>query len=141
MARSEEDRGLDDEAAEDRLARRARLEFEDDEEASRAGERTRQSRRDPDDAEQVRRTGLTGAAFPGEGPTDDDLSPETLIHEDGARSPEEPGSGPPVDQLAEVTDIHRIGAGTGQDEAELAHSQPLDGKPWGKQPPEREDSR
>lgn len=74
--------------------------------------------------------GLTEASNPGYGPTDDDLSPETLIHEDGARSPNERGGSIPTDQILTTRDEDEIGEGYGLDEAELARAKPLDGKPW-----------
>src|SRR5690606_33509275 len=60
----------------------------------------------------------------------DDLSPETLIDESGANSPDEPGGERPADKELSVVDESRIGGGIGLDEAELARSAPLDGKPW-----------
>ena len=42
--------------------------------------------------------GLTGGAEPGQGPTDDDMAPETLIREDGARHQFEPGGSQPADR-------------------------------------------
>ena len=41
--------------------------------------------------------GNLSPAKPGDAPTLDDLSPETLIDEDGARSPHEPGDDTPTD--------------------------------------------
>lgn len=61
----------------------------------------------------------------------DDLSPDTLFDETGARDPDEPGSGSrPADQTLRHVDAHEIGGGIGLDEAELARSAPLDGEPW-----------
>lgn len=62
-------------------------------------------------------------------PTDDDLEPETLIPEDGARSANEPGANHPADWDLSVVDQSDIGGGNGLDEAELARRDPLDGKP------------
>jgi hypothetical protein len=53
---------------------------------------------------QAREAGLTEAALPGHGPTADDLTPETLIHEDGAISPHEPGGDEANDQHLTVID-------------------------------------
>jgi hypothetical protein len=39
--------------------------------------------------ERVREAGLTGASTADHEPTDDDMSPETLIREDGARDADE----------------------------------------------------
>lgn len=74
--------------------------------------------------------GLTEASRPGQGPTDDDLTPETLIREDGARSPFEAGSGGAADRQLGVVGAGDIGAGGGLDEAEEGRAHPLDGKPW-----------
>ena len=80
--------------------------------------------------------GLTGGAEPGEGPTDDDLAPETLIREDGARHQFEPGDSAPADRDLETVSAEEIGAGEGLDEAEEARLDPLDGKPWDGNPDE-----
>lgn len=53
---------------------------------------------------QAREAGLTEAALPGHGPTDDDLTPETLIHEDGALSPHEKGGDEANDQHLRIVD-------------------------------------
>ena len=59
----------------------------------------------------------------------DDLSPDTLLDETGARDPDEPGmAGGPADQTLRHVEAHEIGIGL--DEAELARSAPLDGEPW-----------
>lgn len=85
--------------------------------------------------ERGRRAGMSG----GETLTDsahednvtlDDLSPDTLFDESGANSPEERGPSRPLDKQLSVVDESRIGGGIGLDEAELARSAPLDGKPW-----------
>ncbi|MDD0843597.1 phosphotransferase system, HPr-related protein [Pseudomonas sp. Gutcm_11s] len=70
--------------------------------------------------------------------TMDDLTPETLIDEDGEFSPDGRGASGPADKELSVVDGTRIGGGIGLDEAELARSAPLDGKPWTDQvsPPE-----
>ncbi|WP_313049701.1 phosphotransferase system, HPr-related protein [Pseudomonas soli] len=61
----------------------------------------------------------------------DDLSPDTLLDETGARDPDEPGmAGGPADQTLRHVEAHEIGGGIGLDEAELARSAPLDGEPW-----------
>lgn len=79
--------------------------------------------------ERVREAGLTGASMDDHNPTDDDMSPETLIHEDGARSANETGEDEPADQELSFVDEDDIGGGDGLDEAELAQIDPLDGKP------------
>lgn len=62
--------------------------------------------------------------------TMDDLSPDTLYDESGANSPGELGDSHPLDHELSVVDGSAIGGGIGLDEAELARSAPLDGKPW-----------
>ncbi len=75
--------------------------------------------------------GLTEAAIPGHGPTAEDAAPETLMPDDGARSPQERGPvEPAADTELDEVPANRIGAGKGLDEAELARRKPLDGKPW-----------
>ncbi|MBD8592536.1 serine kinase/phosphatase [Pseudomonas sp. CFBP 8758] len=78
--------------------------------------------------ERAREAGLTGASMDDHNPTDDDMSPETLIREDGARSPDEPGDSGPADQELSFVDEDDIGGGDGLDEEELALIDPLDGK-------------
>lgn len=80
-------------------------------------------------AQRTREAGLTGASTADHHSTDDDLSPEVLIREDGARSPDEPGKGKPADLDFSRNDQDHIGAGHGFDEEELAHIKPLDGEP------------
>jgi hypothetical protein len=69
----------------------------------------------------------------------DDLSPDTLFDESGANSPDELGDSHPLDKELSVVDESAIGGGIGLDEAELARSAPLDGKPWTDQVTEGED--
>lgn len=78
--------------------------------------------------ERAREAGLTGASMEDHNPTDDDMSPETLIREDGARSPDEPGDSGAADQELSFVDEDEIGGGDGLDEEELALIDPLDGK-------------
>lgn len=82
------------------------------------------------DPERVSQAGLTEASNPGGGPTMDDSTPETLMPQDGARSPNEPGSGAPADRQLSEAGIDEIGARGGLDEAELGRVDPLDGRPW-----------
>lgn len=79
--------------------------------------------------ERVREAGLTAGSVADHQPTADDLSPETLIDESGARSPREAGDGEAADNDLRVVGADEIGGGSGLDEAELARIQPLDGKP------------
>lgn len=107
------------------------LDFEDDESVAQTGERLA-----PDDVARqlsparARDAGLTGASHPGEDATADDMTPETLLPEDGARSPAEAGHGSPSDSTLRRVKAHEIGGGHGLDEAELGRRKPLDGKPW-----------
>ncbi|MGQ7958080.1 hypothetical protein ACUTAF_10270 [Pseudomonas sp. SP16.1] len=79
--------------------------------------------------------GLTGGATLSESEHEDnvsldDLSPDTLFDQSGARSPLEPGDDGPADEQLRTVEDSEIGAGGGLDEAELGRSAPLDGKPW-----------
>lgn len=79
--------------------------------------------------------GLTGAATQTDSAhednvTLDDLSPDTLFDESGARTPSESGGDGPADEELRIVDESEIGGGIGLDEAELGRSAPLDGKPW-----------
>ncbi|MFG0841723.1 phosphotransferase system, HPr-related protein [Pseudomonas sp. FYR_5] len=84
----------------------------------------------------VAQSGMTGGealsdSLHEDNATDDDLSPDTLLDETGARDPHEPGGrGGPADQRLRQVDADEIGGGIGLDEAELARSAPLDGVPW-----------
>ncbi|MGY2375296.1 serine kinase/phosphatase [Pseudomonas sp. SDO524_S393] len=57
----------------------------------------------------------------------DDLTPETLIKEDGARDAAEEGNDNPADYDLSIVDEDDIGGGNGLDEAELADIDPVDG--------------
>ncbi|WP_040261360.1 hypothetical protein [Pseudomonas massiliensis] len=81
--------------------------------------------------ERVQEAGLTGASTDDHHQTMDDMSPETLIREDGSESVEEAEeSDAPADLQLNPIDEDDIGGGDGLDEAELARLDPLDGKPW-----------
>ncbi|MDF2490328.1 MAG: hypothetical protein K0S77_2950 [Pseudomonas sp.] len=122
---------------EDRMGSVHELDFNDsDEHEGRAGDL-----RDPREvahefpAERVAESGMTGGealsdTVQEDGVTLDDMSPGTLLDETGARDPDELGSGRPADQTLTHVDAEEIGGGFGLDEAELARSNPLDGKPW-----------
>ena len=107
----------------DRPAEVDELNFEDDEPSSELDESQDDETVDPT----IRTAGLTEASQPGEGPTNDDLTPETLILEDGARSQHEPqqGSLEPADKTLSIVRDDEIGAGNGLDEAELARRDSL----------------
>lgn len=81
------------------------------------------------------------SARPDAGPTDDDLAPETLIHEDGARSPYEEGDDIPADRVYRVVRRDEAGGTYGLDEAELARVDPLDGEPWDAEDESRDDDK
>ena len=116
---------------EDRMGSMEELNFSDNNEPSgRIGDVIPEEELDaylPD--ERVREAGLTGASTDDHNPTDDDMSPETLIREDGARSPREAGEGGPADLDLSIVDEDDIGGGDGLDEEEMAILDPLDGKP------------
>lgn len=111
-----------------------------DERQGRIGDERPQAELDQEFPEQrVREAGLSGGETLGEGEHEDgvsmdDLSPETLLDESGARSPREPGARGALDQDLSVVGADEIGGGAGLDEAELARRDPLDGKPWGREP-------
>lgn len=107
----------------DRPAEADELNFEDDAPTADPDEPQDEDVIDPS----VRTAGLTEASQPGEGPTNDDLTQETLILEDGARSPHEPQQGnvEPADKTLSIVRDDEIGAGSGLDEAELARTEPL----------------
>ncbi|MDC6382911.1 serine kinase/phosphatase [Pseudomonas sp. 15A4] len=116
---------------EDRMGSMEELNFNDNNEPSgRIGDVIPEDELDtliPD--ERVREAGLTGASTEDHNPTDDDMSPETLIREDGARSPREAGEDGPADLDLSIVDEDDIGGGDGLDEEEMAILDPLDGKP------------
>ena len=86
-------------------------------------------------AERVERGGMSGGETLSESlhednVTWDDLSPDTLYDQSGARDPSERGGDGPADRQLREVDESEIGGGIGLDEAELARAAPLDGKPW-----------
>jgi hypothetical protein len=114
---------------EDRMGSMRELRF-DDEETARIGDLMPEDELEhvlPDAREAE--AGLTGASTPDHHQTDDDLSPETLIHEDGARSPDEAGEDGPADLEVTIVNEDDIGGGNGLDEEEMAIVDPLDGRP------------
>lgn len=116
---------------EDRMGSMEELNFNDNNEPSgRIGDMIPEDELEtyiPD--ERAREAGMTGASTDDHNPTDDDMSPENLIDEDGARSPGERGEGGPADFDLSIVDEDEIGAGGGLDEEEMAILDPLDGKP------------
>lgn len=114
---------------EDRMGSMRELRFDDDDTA-RIGDEMPEDELEhvlPDSREAE--AGLTGASTADHHQTDDDLSPETLIREDGARSPDEQGEDGPADLEVTVVDEDDIGGGNGLDEEEMAIVDPLDGRP------------
>ena len=120
---------------EDRMGSIEQLDFDHDEPSGRIGDlKSAEQIRREFPAKRVREAGQSGGETLGEGENEDgvsmdDLSPETLIDESGARSANEPGENNAADWDLSIVDEDEIGAGYGLDEEELAHVKPLDGKP------------
>jgi len=122
----------------DRMGEVHELDFSErhDERQGRAGDaRPEQEVNREFPPERVQRGGMSGGEALSESlhednVTDDDLSPDTLYDQSGARDPSERGGVGPADQQLRRVDEDEIGGGIGLDEAELARSAPLDGKPW-----------
>ncbi|WP_223461072.1 MULTISPECIES: serine kinase/phosphatase [unclassified Pseudomonas] len=115
---------------EDRMGSVHELDFDEEEPSTRIGDELPDEEREhlmP--RRRVREAGLTGASTGNHQPTDDDLSPETLIREDGARDAHEAGNDNRADWDLSIVDKDDIGGGHGLDEAELARRHPMDGKP------------
>ncbi|MBC8996592.1 serine kinase/phosphatase [Pseudomonas sp. N40(2020)] len=114
---------------EDRMGSMRELDFDEDEQPSAkiGDELPERERKQLMPEERVREAGMTGASVSDHEPTDDDMSPETLIHEDGARDAAEAGENNPADWDLSVVDEDDIGGGNGLDEAELARRDPIDG--------------
>ncbi|QJP97564.1 MULTISPECIES: serine kinase/phosphatase [Pseudomonas] len=114
---------------EDRMGSVHELNFDDEHPGAKIGDELQDREREQRmPRERGREAGMTGASMPDHEPTDDDLSPETLIHEDGARDADELGSGKQADWDLSIVDEDDIGGGNGLDEAELARRDPMDGK-------------
>ncbi|WP_223488031.1 serine kinase/phosphatase [Pseudomonas sp. A-RE-19] len=114
---------------EDRMGSVHELDFDEEEPSAKIGDELPEKEREhlmP--RERVREAGMTGASADDHNPTDDDLSPETLIREDGARDAKEAGEGEQADWDLSIVDEDDIGGGNGLDEAELARRDPMDGK-------------
>jgi hypothetical protein len=113
---------------EDRMGSMHELDFDEEEPSAKIGDELTQSEREhlmP--RERVREAGMTGASTDDHEPTDDDMSPETLIREDGARDAHEAGEGGQADWDLSIVDEDDIGGGNGLDEEELARRDPMDG--------------
>ena len=114
---------------EDRMGSVHELDFDDEQPSAKIGDELPETERErlmP--RERVREAGLTGASVADHEPTDDDLSPEILIREDGSRDADELGTGNQADWDLSIVDEDDIGGGDGLDEAEMARRDPMDGK-------------
>ncbi|WP_248916516.1 serine kinase/phosphatase [Pseudomonas moorei] len=114
---------------EDRMGSVHELDFDDEEPDARIGDElpdNEQAQQMP--RRRVREAGMTGASTADHEPTDDDMSPETLIREDGARDAHEAGNGDQADWDLSIVDEDDIGGGNGLDEEEMARRDPLDRK-------------
>ncbi len=114
---------------EDRMGSMRELDFDEEDQTAQIGDEIPRDEREhlmPE--ERVREAGMTGASTDDHESTDDDMSPETLIHEDGARDAREPGEDSAADYDLSVVGEDEIGGGNGLDEAELADLDPLNGK-------------
>ncbi|EJM67097.1 hypothetical protein PMI29_02544 [Pseudomonas sp. GM49] len=124
---AEQPEPIDDD--EDRMGSVRELDFDEEDPSARIGdERLEKEREQLMPRQRVREAGLTGASTDDDQPTDDDLSPETLIREDGARDAHEAGNDSRADWDLSIVDEDEIGGGKGLDEAELALRDPMDGK-------------
>ncbi|WP_077047999.1 serine kinase/phosphatase [Pseudomonas sp. KK4] len=114
---------------EDRMGSVHELDFDDERPSAKIGDELSEREREQlMPRERVREAGLTGASTDDHEPTDDDLSPETLIHEDGARDAREAVESNQADWDLSIVAEDDIGGGNGLDEAELARRDPLDRK-------------
>ena len=114
---------------EDRMGSMHELDFDDEQPSAKIGDELPKDQREQlMPRERVREAGMTGASMDDHEPTDDDMSPETLIREDGARDASETGEDERADWDLSVVDENDIGGGDGLDEAEMADIDPLDGK-------------
>ena len=114
---------------EDRMGSMHELEFDDEQPSAKIGDELPQDEREQlMPRERVREAGMTGASTDDHQSTDDDMSPETLIREDGARDASEAGDDEQADWDLSVVNENDIGGGDRLDEAEMADIDPLDGK-------------
>lgn len=113
---------------EDRMGSMHELDFDEEEPSAKIGDELTQAERErlmP--RERVREAGMTGASTDDHESTDDDMTPETLIREDGARDAHEAGEDGQADWDLSIVDEDDIGGGNGLDEEELARRDPMDG--------------
>ncbi|MGJ7513525.1 serine kinase/phosphatase [Pseudomonas baetica] len=109
---------------EDRMGSVHELDFDDEQPSAKIGDELSEKEREQ---WMPRRRVRVGGMIDHE-PTDDDMSPETLIREDGARDAHEMGGDSQADWDLSIVDERDIGGGKGLDEAELARRDPLDRK-------------
>src|SRR5471032_515617 len=113
---------------EDRMGSMHELDFDEEEPSAKIGDElptTARARLMP--RNRVREAGMTGASTDDNEFTDDDMSPENLIREDGAQDAHEAGEGGQADWDLSIVDEDDIGGGNGLDEAEMAERDPIDG--------------
>ena len=113
---------------EDRMGSVHELDFDEEQPSAKIGDELPESERErlmPKG--RVREAGMTGGSTDDHESTDDDMSPETLIHEDGARDAHEAGEGGQADWDLSIVDEDDIGGGNGLDEEEMARRDPMDG--------------
>ncbi|QLG91279.1 serine kinase/phosphatase [Pseudomonas yamanorum] len=107
---------------EDRMGSMRELDFDEEEPTTEIGDETpRRERKRLMPDERFQEAAMT------EDSTDDDMSPQTLIREDGARDAHEEGDDEPADWDLSIVDEDEIGGGNGWDEAEMAERDPVDG--------------
>ncbi|WP_448680956.1 phosphotransferase system, HPr-related protein [Pseudomonas nicosulfuronedens] len=128
---------------EDRMGSVRELDFEKGPEGRIGDERPAEEVEREFPAQRRREMGLSGGETLGQGESEDgvsmdDLSPETLIDEDGTESPLDPADGKPADKELSIVRESEIGGGGGLDEAEEGRVHPLDGKPWDESDPDEE---
>lgn len=75
--------------------------------------------------QRAREAGRTSGEIPREDPTGDDVTPETLIDEDGDGAAPLSDDSTPNDRTLREVSASAIGGGTGLDEAELADVAPV----------------
>jgi hypothetical protein len=114
---------------EDRMGSVHELDFDADEPSAKIGDEIPEKEREQlMPRQRAREAGMTGGSTADHEPTDDDMSPETLMPDDGARDANEAGDGDQADWDLSIVDEDEIGGGNGLDEAELARRDPMDGK-------------
>ena len=114
---------------EDRMGSVHELDFDEEESSAKIGDELPEKEREQlMPRQRLREAGMTGASTDDHEPTDDDMSPETLIREDGARDGHEAGEDNRADWDLSIVEEDDIGGGNGLDEAERARRDPMDGK-------------